>query len=137
MNINKIVDELIALSDRAIQGDIKASKAFSLIYQLEKACKDVKSEITESVLNELDSYSKNDLPVYDGFRIVPMSRSSWSYNDSVLDTLTTQVKSRQKAMQQAFAHAQKHGEPLITPDGEIIPPAEQKHTTYIKMETVK
>lgn len=137
MNIDQITEQLMNLSHRAIEGDIKPSKAYSLVYQLEQAVKSIKKEIEPSVMNELYTYSKNDMPSYDGLRVTRMSRSSWSYDDSILDTLKAQAKAREKAMQQAYAHRQKHNADFITEDGEIVPAAEKKVTEYIKMEKVK
>lgn len=136
MNLQKTVDDMMNLADAVHEGNMKASKAYSLLYQLEQAVKSVKKEIETSVLDELDKYGKNDLPVHDGFRVTQMSRSIWKYNDSILDNLSQQVKARQKAMQQAYAHYSKHGEDFVTADGEIIPLAEKSTTTYIKMEKV-
>lgn len=136
-NIDNAIDDLMNMANEVHNGNMKASIAYATIYRLEKACASLKDEIKDSVLSELDKYSKNDYPTYDGFRVSLASRSNWSYKDSILDTLKEQSKAREKAMQNAYAHYLKHNEELITPDGEIIPRAEKTISTYPKMEYVK
>ena len=136
-NIEKAIDDLMELANEVHNGNTKASKAYATIYKIEKACASLKNEIKDSVITELDKYSKNDYPVYDGFRVVSASRSSWKYSDPILDNIKEQAKAREKAMQKAYAHRLKHNEEFVTTDGEIVPPAEKITLTFPKMEYVK
>ena len=136
-NIDNAIDDLMNMANEVHNGNMGASIAYATIYRLEKACASLKDEIKDSVLSELDKYSKNDYPVYDGFRVSLASRSSWKYSDPILDNIKEQAKAREKAMQTAYAHRHKHNEEFVTTDGEIIPPAEKITLTFPKMEYVK
>lgn len=135
MDTAKLNDQIFTLLHEVEEGIRKGAEAYALLHTIEGMAKSAKKEVQDFAISELDGES--DPPAYHGLRPTVQSRAVWSYDSPERDRLKENLKSFEKQMQKSYQHLRKHGQPLVDQDGVEIPPAEQKHTTYIKCEVAK
>lgn len=126
----QVITDITNMAGDALNGH-NPLPVFTKLTMIERAIKELKSEIQDVAIAEVEKYGKEDV-VYDGYKLSVASRSIWNYkHDEVWNQINDQRKNREKLMQQASGQ----GIELIdTETGELVPPAERKFTTYIKME---
>ena len=135
--INQAIATIIGIEHAVENGEIKPHEAFAELYDIEKALKGVKDAMQGVAINYIqDKYNKGDEPIVNGYRVLVQYRNSYSYkHDPTWDRYSTILKERQKAMQKSAAVMEKHGTPFVDGNGEEVPPAERKTSSFIKMET--
>jgi len=127
-DITSITEILSLRAEEVKHGRTKPLDLYTFLYQLEKVCKELKDEIIDEVIDEVDKYGKDGCD-HGGYKMTVNRTSRWTYNDDEIDRLKALMKARQDLMKQASRT------PGMTDQyGEVIPEAEQKTSTYIKME---
>ena len=110
------------------KGLSKPVELYAFLHQLEKIAKEFKAEILDEIVDEVDKYGKEGLQ-YGDYKMTVSRISRWSYTDEEIDRLKALMKARQDLMKQA---AKTPG--MTDQYGEVIPEADLKTSTYIKME---
>jgi flagellar biosynthesis/type III secretory pathway protein FliH len=138
-SITHAIATIIGIETAVENNEIKPYEAFAEIYAMEKALKGVKEAIQDKTINYIqDKYAKGDEPVVNGYRVLVQYRNTFSYkHDATWERFSTMLKERQTAMQKSAAVMEKHGTPYVDGNGEEVPPATKKTSSFIKMETVR
>lgn len=127
------LDELINLTEQVKEGYHDPIKAYIKLYEVEKIVSELKKEVSELALDKRMSVSDKEY-YQNGYKVSIVSTSRFSYPyDTELERFKMATKNRQEAMKQAY-YANKNGRDFYDEYGEVIPPAESKTTTYLKLE---
>jgi len=125
-NITDILRQRVAEVEN---GRTDAIDAYTFFYQLEKLAKDCKDDVQPAAYDEVEKYGKQGMDYYD-YRLVATQTTRWVYNDAEIDKYKVLIKNRQNLMKQSF----KAMGGMTDEYGEVIPAAEPRVSTSIKME---
>lgn len=122
------IDELEQISFDVEEGKLDPVKAYIKIYELEKLAGEIRKAIQGQVIDKTTGTKEY---VEGGYKVITQTRTNWSYKDDEIERLKALLKNRQSLMQKAT-----HVEQMFDENGELVPPAEAKYTTYIKLEVI-
>ena len=127
MNNIEHIHELYAEVEK---GTLDPVKAYVIAYEAEKMYGDLRKDLMDQVLDKITG--EKDYTCGD-YRVVEASRTTWKFNDSEAERMKALIKAREILAKKAFK-ASENGEDFYDENGEIIPPAEPKYSTFIKLE---
>lgn len=130
ISIEDIIQQLMDKVHMVEQGETSALPVYSELHMLEKSIKGLKKDIQTESIEEAEKYHKNDRPVFFGHMPTVSSKKTYTYkHDDSWNSYEAKKKERESLMKKAMKAN------IIDPDtGEMIPPAEFKESTFIKME---
>lgn len=133
----KLLDQYSGQVQQVVDGHIPAKDVYANLYVMIKSLKELKSEITEKGIDELERYGRDDSVERNGFRMKVFSRTDYDYkSDEVWQSLNESRKARENAMKKAASMNRKGQEFFDPQSGEMIPPAKAEISKYIRMEKI-
>lgn len=122
------IDELEQLAFDVEEGKLDPVKAYIKIYEIEKIASDIRKTLQGSVIEKTTGTKEY---VEGGYKVTTMTRTNWTYKDDEVERLKALLKNRQTLMQKAV-----HVNQMYDDNGELVPPAEAKYSTYVKLEVI-
>lgn len=113
-----------------------ALEAYVYLHQVEKIVNEAKKQVQEAAIEERETYDRREEVTSQGFAVSIMETSRYSYNDPEIDRLKALVKTRENLAKKALQFSES-GNTFYDENGEIIPPAERKYITTLKVELKK
>jgi len=130
MNSANNLDIIEKLSLEVEEGKLDSVKAYVIAYEAEKLWGEFRKTLMDTVLNKIAG--EKDYTCGD-YRVLESSRTTWKINDPEVERMKAIIKAREILAKKAFK-ASEQGEDFFDENGEIIPPAEPKYSTFIKLE---
>jgi hypothetical protein len=130
VNAMNNLDLIEKLSLEVEEGKLDSVKAYVIAYEAEKLWGEFRKTLIDTVLDKITG--EKDYTCGD-YRVVESSRTTWKFNDSEAERMKALIKAREILAKKAFK-ASENGEDFYDENGEIIPPAEPKYSTFIKLE---
>jgi hypothetical protein len=128
-----LINHLFKITEDAKEGLTDPIKAYIELYEIEKAVAELRKEISDLALDKRTSIPDKDW-VQNGYKVSTVSTSRFSYPfDTDLERHKLAISNRQRSMKQSY-YASRKGQDFYDEFGELVPPAEQKTTTYLKLE---
>lgn len=127
--MEEIIGHIRDLAQQAIDGEIDALKAFTLIREVEKAAKEAQDEILSIALDQFRKYGKKTVELY-GYKISESAGGKYDYKDI---HLWVQKKKELDAIQEKAQLAFKSGNIV---DG-IEPAVYSSNKASLKFENIK
>ena len=124
------LDLIEKLSLEVEEGKLDSVKAYVIAYEAEKLWGEFKKTLIDTVLDKIAG--EKDY-TYGDYRVLEASRTTWKFNDPEVERMKAIIKAREILAKKSFK-ASEHGEDFFDENGEIIPPAEPKYSTFIKLE---
>jgi len=124
------LDLIEKLSLEVEEGKLDAVKAYVMAYEAEKLWGEFRKTLIDTVLDRIagnKDYTCGD------YRVLESSRTTWKINDPEVERMKAIIKAREILAKKSFK-ASEAGEDFFDENGEIIPPAEPKYSTFIKLE---
>lgn len=130
-----LLDTYMARVESAKRGDEGAKDVYADLHVLIKALNGLQDEVSDLAIEELDRYDRDDVVERNGYKMNLVRRNYYQYShDEVWTNLTESRKQRQKQMQKAMKMSEKGQQMTDMQTGEVIPPADAKTSTYIRMK---
>jgi len=111
-------------------GILDPVKAYVMAYEAEKMYGELRKDLMDQVLEKI---SGNKDYTCGDYRVLEASRTTWKIDDPEVERMKAIIKAREILAKKAFK-ASEAGEDFFDENGEIIPPAEPKYSTFIKLE---
>ena len=124
------LDLIEKLSLEVEEGKLDSVKAYVIAYEAEKLWGEFRKTLIDSVL---DKISGDKDYTYGDYRVQESSRTTWKISDPEVERMKAIIKAREILAKKSFK-ASEAGEDFFDENGEIIPPAEPKYSTFIKLE---
>ena len=130
MNLANNLDLIEKLSLEVEEGKLDPVKAYVIAYEAEKLWGEFRKTLIDTVLDKIAG--EKDYTCGD-YRVLESSRTTWKFNDPEVERMKAIIKTREILAKKSFK-ASELGEDFHDENGEIIPPAEPKYSTFIKLE---
>lgn len=128
-----LINHLYEITESAKEGLTDPINAYIELYEIEKAVAELRKEIADLALDKRTSIPDREW-IQSNYKVSVVSTSRYSYPyDVELEKYKMAIKNRQGAMIQASI-ANRKGQDFYDEYGELIPPAESKTSTYLKLE---
>jgi len=111
-------------------GILDPVKAYVMAYEAEKMYGELRKDLMDQVLEKI---SGNKDYTCGDYRVLESSRTTWKISDPEVERMKAIIKAREILAKKSFK-ASEAGEDFFDENGEIIPPAEPKYSTFIKLE---
>lgn len=118
------------LSEEVEEGKLDPVKAYVMAYEAERLWGEFRKEVMNDVLDKIAG--EKDYTCGD-YKVLESSRTTWKYTDPEVERMKAIIKTREILAKKSYK-AYEQGEDFFDENGEIIPPAEPKTTTFIKLE---
>jgi len=132
MNSANNLDLIEKLSLEVEEGKLDSVKAYVIAYEAEKLWGEFRKTLMDTVLNKIAGEKDYTCGEY---RVLESSRTTWKIDDPEVERMKAIIKAREILAKKAFK-ASELGEDFFDENGEIIPPAEPKYSTFIKLERI-
>jgi len=137
MDRQEILDHYMAQVEKVKQGEINALDVGTELKEFSDAISGLYDELKDHIYEARDKYDKKEEVVRNGYKIVNMSRTNYSYShwDEYKKT-KDQLKNKKEQMKRAY-QAQKDGQTIYSEEtGEVVEPASVSFTSYPQLEYV-
>jgi hypothetical protein len=128
----KPVDHIHELYSDVENGILDPVKAYVMVYEAEKMYAELRKDLIDQVLEKIAGEKDYTCGEY---RVLEASRTTWKIDDPEVERMKAIIKAREILAKKAFK-ASERGEDFFDENGEIIPPAEPKYSTFIKLERI-
>ena len=132
MDNQEIIHEYMGILGKVEQGEVNALDVYVDFYELEKAIKELTSQLKDHVIEELGKYDPKDTVIRGDYQLLTRSMTRHDYkHDEEWTSIKQSLSNRESQMKKASAMAMKGQVLTDLSTGEAIPPSETKTSTSV------